>query len=180
MTDHTAGPSSFACVYAGSIPEQQYSALVSTVHSIIQEQHAKKKQDRDGIKGTDRSHYQRTPAFVLSAVHTALGVLDDEEEEEEAAGRAAKKVADIAFTPPRGGFTDVGEHSGSQARSTAWALLQSVLKVRAVVVMLQDRPAEQYQPGIWAVWQFCLTLRISKACSTTCAATCCHNASNVV
>lgn len=147
-TDHNAGPKSYTCLYAGSVPKEQYSALVSTMHSIIKEQHAHKKQERaTGIDGNDRSYYQRTPAFVLSAVHAALAALAAEEQQEDSQvfgedllhriiSRA--DADDVDFPPPRGGFTDVGEHSNSQARPTTWALLQSVLKVRALDLLLQD------------------------------------------
>lgn len=34
--------------------------------------------------------------------------------------------------PPRGGFTDVGQHTGGTARDTAWPLVREAFKVRCV------------------------------------------------
>jgi hypothetical protein len=128
--DHTSSASSSTLQNAGSIKRQQYRSLVSTMHIIIQKQLARKQEDRaEGVgSGGDRSDYQCTPAFILSAVEAAIATLAAQEQQQ--ANSAAQEVPDVPFRPPRGGFTDVGLHTGSQPKATTCPLLLSVFKVR--------------------------------------------------
>lgn len=117
-TNHIATAADETVIYNGSIAAQQYGHLRSTMHEIIKQQSdLKQREKQKGCKGqtSARSHFQRTPAFVHSAVQAALEVMS--------------KTA-VSFPPPRGGFTDVGKHTGSEPRATTWAVLQAVLKVR--------------------------------------------------
>jgi hypothetical protein len=103
------------------------------MHSIIQKQHAlKQKEKREGVK-SDKSHLQRTPAFIQSAVQAALENLAAQEAQHEqhaAEGMAQAVAVDKApFPPPKGGFTDVGLHTGSQPKATAWPVLKSMVQV---------------------------------------------------
>jgi hypothetical protein len=64
-------------------------------------------------KNPDSKGFQRTPAFIYAAVQQVL------------AGASAEEATVI----PKGGFTDVGQHTGSEARATAWPLVEQLLKV---------------------------------------------------
>lgn len=59
-------------------------------------------------KKGERGQFQRTPAFIHGLVCSVLG---------------------SGLGDARGGFTDVGEHTGGVARSTAWPLVRAVLEV---------------------------------------------------
>ena len=66
---------------------------------------------------------QRTPAFAHALILSALALADDEGEADDGVEEAGKVMA-------RGGFTDVGRHTGSEPRDTCWPLVREVLKVR--------------------------------------------------
>lgn len=148
-SDHTSSASTSTLMSAGSLPRQQYNALVSTMHGIIQEQQARKQKDRaKGVgSGHGRSHYQCTPAFILSAVKKAITKLAAQEKQQ--ANGTAQQVAGVPFTPPRGGFTDVGQHTRSQPRATTWPLLLSVFKVRPTACVPQSVAHAQRIRRLW-------------------------------
>lgn len=60
--------------------------------------------------------FQRTPAFVMAKVQQAL-----------------MHSKDSAAFLPRGGFTDVGLHTGGVARDTCWPLVREVFKVSRIL-----------------------------------------------
>ena len=60
---------------------------------------------------------QKTPSMIHAVLIDAIAALDTEPEPDEGS------------TAPRGGFTDVGLHTGGLARDTAWPLVRSVLQV---------------------------------------------------
>jgi len=70
----------------------------------------KRKGDKRNAAGNTQGH-QKTPAMVEAIVQDAL------------AGRADGE------TPARGGFTDVGLHTGGHARNTSWPLVRAVVQV---------------------------------------------------
>lgn len=127
---HTSYTSSTSRLFSASIPAEQYSELILTMHSIIQKQQAlKQKEKQQGVKRY-RSHFQRTPAFIQSALQAALATLAARaQQEQSAAGGMGQEVAEVPFPPPKGGFTDVGLHTGGQPKATAWPVLQSMVKV---------------------------------------------------
>lgn len=91
-----------------------------------------------GNKG--QKGFQRTPAFMHSVVMDALeGLWSGVEHavgQGEEGGAGGGGVAAVPGTLPRGGFCDVGRHTGGDAgRDTAWPLVREVLQVgRACVV----------------------------------------------
>lgn len=137
-TDHTSTAQSTAWLFSGTVPAQQYSKMVSTMHSIIQEHRSRKQKEKQkGVDNSNRSHYQRTPAFILSAVEAALATiaadvqpadesLEDFLDIQESEGVSAA----VPLNPPRGGCPDVGPHTGSKPLATTWVVLQGVIKVR--------------------------------------------------
>lgn len=128
--DPTSHASSTTCIYSGSVPAQRYPDLLSAMHAAISKQQAlKQKEKTEGIAATGRrSHFQRTPAFIQSAVQYALKQVRRDEQQQLGGEH------DAEFPPPRGGFTDVGQHTGGKPKATTWPLLQSVVKVRQHVV----------------------------------------------
>jgi hypothetical protein len=59
----------------------------------------------------------KTPGLVQAVLHDALRGFDEPEQPDE------------GTTPPRGGFTDVGLHTGGVARNTTWPLVRAILQV---------------------------------------------------
>jgi hypothetical protein len=82
----------------------------------------KKAQERKG-EARSAAHneqgHQKTPAMIMAVVTDSVKsmLLTDEELEE------------MALTNPRGGFTDVGVHTGGCARDTAWFILEAVVEI---------------------------------------------------
>ena len=121
-TDHTSHPSSTTTICCGTVPAEDYRSLVATMHSIIRQQQAKKQEEKQNPSGGRKSHFQRTPAFIHSAVQAALRAVSSQQ-----------MSSSTPFPPPRGGFTDVGLHTGGKARATSWPLVQSMIKVSRVL-----------------------------------------------
>jgi hypothetical protein len=105
--EHTAVCSGHELLMCGSVAEADYEACIERLHALEGALQA----TQGG--GNERLKIQRTPAFMHAIVLAALR--DD--------GTAQQVVA-------RGGFTDVGQHMGSEARNTCWPLVREVLKVR--------------------------------------------------
>ncbi|KAG2492072.1 hypothetical protein HYH03_009568 [Edaphochlamys debaryana] len=106
---HTAVSSAHTLLACGDIPAEDHARLVQLVHTLTSKALKKRK---EGEKG-----FQRTPAFIRSVIEAALTTLQG----------GAHASGDITS---RGGFTDVGQHTGGDAvRDTCWPLVQSVLKV---------------------------------------------------
>jgi hypothetical protein len=102
---------------AGSLPASELTGFICSVHKKVSSQQEKKKSDPD-MKGL-----QRTSAFIHSVITSVLH-----------ARNAAASSADAPLLLPRGGFTDVGIHTGhAAARDTCWPLVREVLKVREAV-----------------------------------------------
>jgi hypothetical protein len=93
--------------------------LGQKVQAVIEAMQRRKQKDPHS-KG-----FQRTPAFIHAVVQQLLsggaGQEDEAGSDEEGGG--------LLEIMPRGGFTDVGQHTGSQARATAWPLVEQLLKV---------------------------------------------------
>ena len=68
---------------------------------------AERKGDKRSAAGNEQGN-QKTPAMVRAILTDALAQLESEDEPTEGS------------TAPRGGFTDVGLHTGGHARNTAW------------------------------------------------------------
>ena len=72
----------------------------------------------------------RTPSFVAAVLQDVLNGLEAEPE------------------LPRGGFTDVGRHTGSERRDTVWPLLKAVFQ--AVLNYAPSRPSQTLAPNVIA------------------------------
>lgn len=130
--EHASQASSTTWIHSGTVPASMYKQLLEAMHAIIQQQQALKQKEKAGkLEGKRRSHFQRTPAFIHSAVQAALAALAADQEAGGGSSGAfsAGDQATVPFPPPRGGFTDVGKHTGGNPKATSWPLLQSMIKV---------------------------------------------------
>jgi hypothetical protein len=93
-------------VPAGSFPD-----LLQTVHTLAEQRRQAK------VKEHSKSGFQRTPAFILAVIKDALVQLQPQQ------GCSRQD------SMPRGGFTDVGLHTGGMPRATAWPLVQQTIQV---------------------------------------------------
>ncbi len=120
--------------------------LVRSLEAERREAHRKQKYGggtEPGDKG--QKGFERTPAFMHSVIRDALeglwsGMEDamgqELEGDEEGKGDAEGGVVAVPRTLPRGGFCDVGRHTGGDAgRDTAWPLVREVLQVGMACVV---------------------------------------------
>jgi hypothetical protein len=109
------------------------------MHAAMEQQKDLQKENMEqGISGGNKSHFQRTPAFVYSAIQAALlecqamaaGSSSAHAEDSTQFGQldpSAEQGSGI-FPAPRGGFSDVGPHAAGKPKPTTWPLLQSMIK----------------------------------------------------
>lgn len=91
----------------GSIAADLYGPLLTTLGAL---QAQSRKNRKDGEKGL-----QHTPAFMLAVIADALSGCEGSECDKR--------------TFARGGYSDVGQHTGSVHRGTCWPLLRETIKV---------------------------------------------------
>lgn len=145
-------------VPCGAVPATQYMDFISTLHSLLDKRKSDHKKRREEGNKTScsgqgvKAGFQSTPAMVLAVAKDALQLL-----QQVAAKKAAKEAAAAAAASyglgssgaaamtlsglsegvpsshPRGGFTDVGRHTGHEKRSTCWPLARAALQVRPPV-----------------------------------------------
>jgi hypothetical protein len=106
--DHSATCGGHSILACWPVDEQAFTSgqLASKVHVVAKTMQAEKQKD------PHHKGFQRTPAFIHAVVQEVLSGAD----------------ADVQVVP-KGGTTDVGQHTGSQARATAWPLVEQLLKV---------------------------------------------------
>jgi hypothetical protein len=111
--EYDAGCSEHRLLACGVLPAEDFTA--GSFQSQLREELSRREQERkkDAAKG-----FQRTPAFVHAVV---LDVL-------EASRRDARRDNGSLA---RGGFSDVGQHTGSEHRATAWPLVCQTIQVSA-------------------------------------------------
>ncbi|KAL7472894.1 hypothetical protein ACHAXS_014340 [Conticribra weissflogii] len=102
----TANATDYEVLHIGTSTQDQTNELMSAFNRFYVEAQAVTGNDRSS-RGGDRLGHQRTPAFIHALFRKAFG---------------AQNVA------PRGGFTDVGLHTGGEKRDTAWPLVFSILR----------------------------------------------------
>ncbi|KAG2501267.1 hypothetical protein HYH03_001073 [Edaphochlamys debaryana] len=107
---HTAVTTGHTLLSCGHVSAEDLGQLVQRVRAFISLALAKRK---EGEKG-----FQRTPALIRSAVEAAIGAVE----------RGDAEAPEVITS--RGGFTDVGQHTGGDTvRDTCWPLVRSVLQV---------------------------------------------------
>ena len=102
-------------LHVGTIPLDKYHDFLRLTSKFLDAAKERKGGKRTAA-ANDQGH-QKTPAMIHAVMIDAIEALYLEQEPEE------------GTTAPRGGFTDVGLHTGGAARDTAWALVRSVLQV---------------------------------------------------
>ncbi|KAG2492053.1 hypothetical protein HYH03_009551 [Edaphochlamys debaryana] len=109
---HTAMSSGHTLLACGHLRAEDHGRLVQLVHTLTSKALSKRK---EGDKG-----YLRTPAFIRSVVEAAVA----------AVGKGDTEPEPSADITSRGGFADVGQHTGGDTvRDTCWPLVRSVLQV---------------------------------------------------
>lgn len=123
-----ATASTHSVMPCGTVASEHYDGTIALTHKVISQLKAKRGRSPDGEKA-----HQHTPAFVHAAVrHAVHHVRTAEDDDEGDAGTALYDMGDaeIDKVMPRGGTSDVGHHSGSEAvRDTAWPLVREVWQV---------------------------------------------------
>ena len=116
---YTSVPQSSAgkTLHVGNIDKLSYVKYVRRLYWFFG-----KAQQREGEKRSaahNEQGHQKTPAMMIAVATDALRSLSLEDEEAE----------EMSLTNPRGGFTDVGVHTGGDARHTAWFILEGVVEI---------------------------------------------------
>jgi hypothetical protein len=88
------------------------------MHSLIEQRRQAK------VKNHEKSGFQRTPSFIFAVIKDAILQQQQQSCKQE--------------SMPRGGFTDVGLHTGGMPRATAWPLVQQTLQVGAASAVVDD------------------------------------------
>ena len=106
-----------------SVPADRFPAFLANLRAAFSKAEQRKGDERSA-HGDERQGHQRTPAMILALMIQAL--------EQTAIGEdsSGAQAGEAAEQKPRGGFTDVGLHTGGTPRDTAWPLVREVLKVR--------------------------------------------------
>lgn len=123
-TLHSSQAAETTLLSSGTVDMAKYQILLTTMHAIIAKQKQLKGKEKLG-NAQQKSHFQRTPAFLLCVLEAALGVVSSPD----AALSGVVDVDKISIRAPQGGFTDVGKHTGTQPKATCWPTLTSTLKV---------------------------------------------------
>lgn len=100
-------------VSVGTVLREDYARLVSDCDARIEKARAAAAEDKSkrSAAGGRQQGFQKTPPFVHAVLQDAL-----------------KGGAQGPGRSPRGSFTDVGQHTGSVARPTAWPLASAVIR----------------------------------------------------
>jgi hypothetical protein len=108
----------------GVIPAEHHAPFLELLHNLIRQAEMVTGNSRSAAGG--KQGHQKTPAFVHALALKALEITIAEAE----AGSGSKDEAEeVEPRQPRGGFTDVGLHTGGTPRDTAWPLVREALKV---------------------------------------------------
>jgi hypothetical protein len=117
--DHTASCNAHTTICCGSLLASDYTTFLGLVDSIID------KKERD-TKENNQKGFQRTPAFIEAVVLDALVELH--------------QPGMQGGHEPRGGTTDVGQHTGGIPRDTSWPLVQQTFLVGIHYVSYEVAP----------------------------------------
>jgi hypothetical protein len=109
---HSSSPNASESIYVGNVQIDEFDRFGDVFQTLLNEA-KKRKGDKRSAVGHKQGH-QKTPAMIQAVLLDALANL-------------VKKTDDL--TPARGGFTDVGLHTGGHARNTAWPLVNAVTQV---------------------------------------------------
>ena len=111
----------------GSLPAPRFPAFLTNLQAAFSKA-KKRKGDERSAHVDERQGHQRTPAMILALALQALRQTasgDDTDGD----GSGVEQPAEEGEQVPRGGYTDVGLHTGGTPRDTAWPLVREALKV---------------------------------------------------
>lgn len=97
----------YSSIFIGMVPNAQFKNFLSKVHKIL-EKCLHRKGDKRSAAGIHQGH-QKTAAMIHAIMVQALN-------------DSSKDIG------PRGGFTDVGLHTGGEVRNTSWPLILAVVQ----------------------------------------------------
>ena len=100
----------YAELHVGELVLSKKQKFLETFHILFKTASSRKGNERSA--GGDRQGHQKTPAFIQAILIQALC--------------DTKSTTENEDVLPRGGFTDVGQHTGGKARDTVFALVRSV------------------------------------------------------
>lgn len=138
-------------MFCGSIPTELYNKFQLKVASLIQSRQEAKKGKHD--KGAGFAH---TPGFMIAVVKDAVRSVKAAGPEETASPEVQQMKS---MTPPKGGFTDVGRHTGSMPRDTSWHLAKETLLVSCQPAdhgNICTAPSLQISAAAWCCQRHCL------------------------
>ena len=104
-------------LHVGDIDRYDYSKFVDRLSQFLEQAQERKGEARSAAH--NEQGHQKTPAMIMAVVTDALRSLPLTDE----------KASEMGLTNPRGGFTDVGVHTGGHARDTAWFVLEAVVEI---------------------------------------------------
>lgn len=110
-------------VEVGTAPPATVPKIICLMRAIMKEAKAAKAKDPQN-KG-----HQTNPAYALSALQAAVVKVLDDQKKAGGGGEAVNKGDNVPSVHAAGGFTDVGRHTGSEPRDTAWPLVREVWRV---------------------------------------------------
>lgn len=110
-----AGDSSI--IHCGTVKEEQWDELYDNFVNALRTASKRRGDGRTAASG--QQGHQKTPAMIAALLFDARDVL----------GIMGQKGSLLTSHTPRGGFTDVGLHTGGRPRETAWPLACEVFKV---------------------------------------------------
>jgi len=105
-------------LHVGCVSEAEYGDFLFKTYDLLGKAASRTGDKRSANRNPQGN--QKTPAMVQAVLLDALAGLDEGQ------------------TAPRGGFTDVGLHTGGHARSTTWPLVRAVMQV-----LLESREKHQ-------------------------------------
>jgi hypothetical protein len=105
----------------GRMKTDRIDGLIKLVSDLI-----KRLNGRDISSGEKKKGHQRTPACIEAVVRDAIKFYALNQDRHNLLARELDNILDNGRLP-RGGFTDVGRHSGGQARETTWPLAKAVI-----------------------------------------------------
>ena len=98
----------------GTLPLSDYPKFLERMENLLRLAETNKNDKRSAAFNPQGN--QKTPSFIQAIISDALETLHTEGEVH-------------PLTTPRGGFTDVGLHTGGHARDTSWPMVRAVLQV---------------------------------------------------
>eukprot|EP00967_Tisochrysis_lutea_P116567 scaffold187818_cov19-Tisochrysis_lutea.AAC.2 len=98
------------------------------MHSVIADRKEKARRTTGSSGG-----YHYTPSFIHTVLRDAQAAISRQLDQN---GQEQPLTAAKSQSMPRGGFTDVGLHTGTLSPNTAWPLVREALKVCAVLQQL--------------------------------------------